>query len=114
LLSASVARLKYLKRAGKKVELLQLFFRQRMPAVTDLRSDGRAAPNEAYPVAGAGSLIPAHKTNIQQRRTYEGQYRMAALSRMHRSRDLYAQLRYEELTGWKSPAAGGPMASTLI
>ena len=24
-------------------------------------------------------------------------------------RHLYAQTRYEELTGWKSPAAGGPI-----
>jgi site-specific recombinase XerC len=76
-------------------------------------SEQRAALNEAHRVAGSGSLIPAHKTYIQQRRTYEGQCKAAGLSRMHGLRHLYAQLRYEELTGWKSPAAGGPVASML-
>ena len=28
-------------------------------------------------------------------------------------RHAYAQQRYEELTGWKSPAAGGPAAKSL-
>jgi hypothetical protein len=32
---------------------------------------------------------------------------------MHGLRHLYAQTRYEELTGWKAPAAGGPTASML-
>jgi hypothetical protein len=72
-----------------------------------------AALQEAHRVAGAGSLIPAHKSYIEQRRTYEGQCKAAGLSRMHGLRHLFAQLRYEELTGWKSPAAGGPSASTL-
>jgi len=30
-----------------------------------------------------------------------------------RNRHTYAQNRYEELTGWKAPAAGGPTAKTL-
>jgi integrase len=72
-----------------------------------------AALREAHRVAGAGSLIPAHKTYIQQRRTYEGQCKVAGLSRTHGLRHLYAQMLYEELTGWKSPAAGGPVASML-
>lgn len=32
---------------------------------------------------------------------------------MHGLRPLYAQTRYEELTGWKAPVAGGPTASML-
>jgi hypothetical protein len=72
-----------------------------------------AALKEAHRVAGAGSLIPAHKTYIEQRRTYEGQCKAAGLSRMHGLRHRYAQLRYEEFTGWQSPAAGGPLAATL-
>jgi integrase len=85
----------------------------RLRVVPITSPEQRVALNEAHRVAGAGSLIPAHKTYIQQRRTYEGQCKAAGLSRMHGLRHLYAQLRYEELTGWKSPAAGGPMASTL-
>jgi len=33
---------------------------------------------------------------------------------MHGLHRAYAQQRYEELTGWKSPAAGGSTAKTLI
>ena len=32
---------------------------------------------------------------------------------MHGLRHAYAQNRYEELTGWQAPAAGGPNAKTL-
>jgi hypothetical protein len=32
---------------------------------------------------------------------------------MHGLRHAYAQKRYEELTGWKSPAAGGPTSKML-
>jgi len=32
---------------------------------------------------------------------------------LHGLRHAYAQQRYEELTGWKSPAAGGPSGSAL-
>ena len=32
---------------------------------------------------------------------------------MHGLRHAYAQQRYEELTGWKSPAAGGPTCKLL-
>jgi hypothetical protein len=32
---------------------------------------------------------------------------------MHGLRHRYAQYRYEALTGWKSPAAGGPSARAL-
>ena len=32
---------------------------------------------------------------------------------MHGLRHRYAQTRYEEITGWKSPAAGGPRQRSL-
>ena len=72
-----------------------------------------AALQEARRVAGAGSLIPPHKTYIQHRHTYDGQCQAAGLNRMHGLRHLYAQTRYAELTGWKAPAAGGPIRSML-
>jgi hypothetical protein len=72
-----------------------------------------SALQEAHRVAGAGSLIPSHKTYIQHRHTYDGQCQAAGLSRMHGLRHLFAQTRYEELTGWKAPAAGGPTRSLL-
>ncbi len=73
----------------------------------------RAVLDQAHQLAGAGSLIPAHKTFIQQRHTYDGQCKAAGLSHMHGLRHRYAQARYEVLTGWKAPAVGGPTRQAL-
>jgi len=68
----------------------------------------RAVLDAAHRLAGLGSLIPSHKTYIQQRHAYDGQCKAAGLSNMHGLRHRYAQMRYEALTGWKAPAAKGP------
>lgn len=68
---------------------------------------------KARQLAGKGSLIPSHKTYVQQLRLYEGQCIRAGLSRMHGLRHTYAQRRFEELTGFKAPAAGGPKRQDL-
>src|SRR5487761_1135638 len=62
----------------------------------------RAVLDHAQRIAGTGSLIPAHKTYIQQRHMYDGQCKAAGLSRMHGLRHHYAQSRYQALTGWKA------------
>lgn len=67
----------------------------------------------AHRLATTGSLIPPHKTYIQQRHVYDGQCKAAGLSHMHGLRHQYAQNRYETLTGWPAPAAGGPPVRTL-
>ena len=82
-------------------------------AVPIATTEQRAVLDQAHRLAGAGSLIPPHKTYIQQRHTYDGQCKAAGLSRMHGLRHRYAQSRYEALTGWKAPARGGPVARTL-
>ena len=69
--------------------------------------------DRAKELASKGSLIPSHKTYIQQLKLYEGQCTRAGLSRMHGLRHLYAQTRYEELTGFKPPVAGGPKSREL-
>src|SRR5690606_10352210 len=73
----------------------------------------RAVLDEAHRLTGLGSLIPSHKTYIQQRHVYDGQCKAAGLSNMHGLRHRYAQMRYEVLTGWKAPAAGGPDKAQL-
>lgn len=73
----------------------------------------RAVLNEVHRLAGLGSLIPSHKTYIQQRHVYDGQCKAAGLSNMHGLRHRYAQMRYEVLTGWKAPAAGGQQQEML-
>lgn len=52
------------------------------------------------------SLIPQEKTYIQHRYVYEKQLRKIGI-RSHGLRHAYAQRRYQELTGWASPMAGG-------
>lgn len=73
----------------------------------------RVVLNEAHKLAGTGSLIPADKSYKQQRDLYDSQCKAAGLRRMHGLRHHYAQARYEALTGWKAPAAGGPPSRTL-
>lgn len=67
----------------------------------------RTVLDQAHRLAGAGSLIPPQKSYIEQRRTYDGQCKAAGLRNMHGLRHSYAQARYETLTGWKAPIAGG-------
>lgn len=76
-------------------------------------AEQRALLDEAHVLAGSGSLIPAHKSYIQQRHVYDGECKAAGLSAMHGLRHAYAQSRYEALTGWKSPLAGGPDRKAL-
>jgi len=75
--------------------------------------DQRDVLNRARRLAGFGSLIPSNRNYVHQMRVYEGNTCRAGLSKMHGLRHAYAQNRYEELTGWKAPAAGGPDTRSL-
>lgn len=81
-----------------------------VPVRTDVQ---REVLKRAHQLAGSGSLIPQDRNYIQQLRVYERQTANAGLSKLHGLRHAYAQARYEELTGWKAPAAGGPVAKAL-
>ena len=85
--------------------------RERMVPITT--TEQRDVLQATHHLAGTGSLIPANKTYIQQRHVYDGQCKAAGLSNMHGLRHQYAQSRYEALTGWKAPAAGGPQRQSL-
>ncbi|RLA28245.1 MAG: integrase [Gammaproteobacteria bacterium] len=76
-------------------------------------AEQREVLDRTHMLAGKGSLIPSDRNYIQQLRIYEGHTLRAGLSKMHGLRHAYAQQRYEELTGWKSPAAGGPSSKSL-
>ena len=67
----------------------------------------REVLDRAHRLAGHGSLIPRDRDYRQQLRVYERHTVNAGLSKLHGLRHAYAQARYEELTGWKPPAAGG-------
>ncbi len=63
--------------------------------------------------ARSHAMIPRNKTYIQQRRVYDSETRRVGLQNMHGLRHAYAQERYQELTGWAAPAAGGPSMRQL-
>jgi integrase len=64
-------------------------------------------------LARGGALIPSNKNYQEQLHRYERQVRDAGIRNPHGLRHAYAQRRYEELTGWKSPLAGGPASKSL-
>lgn len=78
-----------------------------------LNQEQRSLLDEARQFAGLGAMIPANKNYIQQLNTYERNTSKAALDKMHGLRHAYAQRRYEALTGWKCPIAGGPARDTM-
>ena len=81
-----------------------------IPIRTEVQRD---VLNRARRLAGLGSLIPSNRNYVHQLRVYEGNTLRAGLSNMHGLRHAYAQKRYEELTGWQCPAAGGPETRIL-
>ncbi|MCH9699247.1 MAG: integrase domain-containing protein [Gammaproteobacteria bacterium] len=76
-------------------------------------SEQRAVLDQIKQIAGGGALIPAHLNYVQQLRRYEYHTAHAGLSKLHGLRHGYAQRRYQDLTGWKAPAAGGPKSLQL-
>lgn len=73
----------------------------------------REVLDRAHKLAGKDALIPNSRDYRQQLRIYEGHIARAGLSKMHGLRHAYAQQRNEELTAWRSPAAGGPTCKLL-
>ena len=59
-----------------------------------------------------GALIPPNNNFIKQRNRYDRQVRNAGIKNPHGLRHAYAQRRYEELTGWTAPVAGGPASKS--
>jgi site-specific recombinase XerC len=68
---------------------------------------------QAKEFAGAGSLIPAEMSYKEQLNRFKTQTARAGIHRVHGLRHRYAQKRYEDLTGWKAPAAGGASSKQL-
>lgn len=60
-----------------------------------------------------GSLIPAEMSYRDQLNRFKAQTARAGIDRVHGLRHAYAQRRYEQITGWKAPAAGGPASKEL-
>ena len=66
-------------------------------------AEQRALLAEAKQLAGNGSLIPAELRYRDQLQRFKSQCAQAGIHGVHGLRHQYAQTRYENLTGWKSP-----------
>ncbi len=73
----------------------------------------RGVLDDARRLVGGGAMIAPGRNYVAQRKVYEKQTKAAGLARMHGLRHAFAQDRYEHLTGWKAPAAGGPRRKSL-
>jgi hypothetical protein len=73
----------------------------------------REVLDRAQQLVGRGSLIPTDCSYIQHLKVYERHTANAGLHKLHGLRHAYAQQRYQDLTGWAAPAAGGPTRKAL-
>jgi integrase len=78
-----------------------------------IKETQRELLNQAKALANKGSLIPVEMSYIDQLNRFKAQTAFAGIDRVHGFRHAYAQARYAELTGWKAPAAGGPISKQL-
>jgi hypothetical protein len=76
-------------------------------------AEQRQVLDEAVRLAGKGSLIPKEMTYKSQLQRFKAQCMGANIDHVHGHRHHYAQERYLELTGWASPALGGPTSKQL-
>ncbi len=81
-----------------------------VPILTDTQ---RAVLDDAKQLVGSASLIPEGMSYRDQLNRFKAQTAKAGIDRVHGLRHQYAQRRYQQLTGWKAPAAGGPTSKQL-
>ncbi|NRR30465.1 integrase domain-containing protein [Oxalobacteraceae bacterium] len=73
----------------------------------------RTVLNDAKRLAAGGSLIPPNLSYRDQLQRFRAHCDKAGIHGVHGLRHNYAQDRYRQLTGWHSPARGGPRSSQL-
>lgn len=84
------------------------------PREVPVRNEAQKAVLEAaHRLAGKGSMIPKEKSYKEGLEQYKAAVDAAGLSKCHGLRHGYAQARYQELTGWAAPLAGGPGRADL-
>jgi site-specific recombinase XerC len=99
---------------GDRITLKDSWTKGGKARVIPVRTDAqRAVLDRVHRLVGRSSLIPDQRNYRQQLRIYERHTNAAGLSKLHGLRHAYAQARFEELTGFKAPIAGGPVSSSL-
>ncbi|TFW16898.1 integrase [Massilia arenosa] len=73
----------------------------------------REVLDHAKAVAQGRSLIPPEMRYRDQLQRFRSECDRAGIHGVHGLRHQYAQVRYQQLTGWAAPAAGGPRSKEL-
>jgi Phage integrase, N-terminal/Integrase len=74
----------------------------------------RQVLDKARLVAGFASMIPNHRSYIQQLKAYENLTHKVGLFKLHALRHKYAQERYFHITAWLSPSDGGISKDSVL
>lgn len=99
---------------GNTLEIHRTWAKGNRPRTLPIQTaEQRAALDNAYRVAGRGSLIPSNLSYAQQLARYNSSLDKVGLSKMHGLRHAYAQTRYQGLTGRPAPVAGGLSSKQL-
>lgn len=94
---------------GSEIQLQGSWTKGGKPRSIPIRNDvQREVLNRIHKLCGDGSLIPRNRKYIQQVRIFEKEMSKVELGRTHGARHLYAQDRFQELSGQLAPAKGGP------
>jgi Phage integrase, N-terminal/Integrase len=83
-------------------------------SVPVLNQNQREVLDKSRVVAGFASMIPPHRSYIQQLKAYENLTQKVGLFKLHGLRHKYAQQRYFALTGWLSPSDGGVSKDSVL
>ena len=78
-----------------------------------LTKEQRNVLDRAWKIARRGSMIPKQQSFKQWKSFYKRTISKCGLENLHGLRHGYAQRRYEILSGWPSPFAGGPTSKEL-
>jgi site-specific recombinase XerD len=94
---------------GDKLVLKGTWCKGGRPREIPILTDGqRELLARVAAVAGKGSMIPPETNYRKWLNVYEKATNTAGLHKLHGLRHRYAQVRFEALTGFKAPLAGGP------
>ena len=99
---------------GDHIRLKGSWTKGSRPRIIPVQNEAqRELLERARRLAGLGSMIPPTRQFHEQLWIYGYQTYRAGMTRLHGLRHRYAQERYQELTGWPAPVAGGPRSRDL-
>ena len=100
--------------SGNELCLRSTWCKGGVPRAIPIRTQSqRVALDRALAISGTHSLCARGTSYIEHARRARYLINQFGFHRIHGLRHSYAQRRYMELTGWESPATGGPLATNM-